>query len=95
MKHRCGLLVLLVREFLLDDLSFKVLLAFKNHPIDATLLKYHLIEGERTSFISEYKFNLAHLLNEIGVSADCEAEFFIVNTYIFPYDIGLAQLHNF
>jgi hypothetical protein len=81
-NHGSGLLVLLVGELLFNDLCFQVLFVFKYHSVDATLLEYHLVQSEGARFICEYKFDLAHLFNEVGVSADCETELFIVNCYI-------------
>jgi len=86
MNHRCGFLIFLVCELPFYDLCFEIFFVFEYLSIYATLLKYHLIKSESTSFVCENKFYLTHLFNEIGVSTNCETEFFIVNSNISPND---------
>lgn len=86
---RCVKLCLLQ---LLLNLSFIV----KNSAINRTHFKFHHIASKCPSFIRKHKFNLAHFLNKIRVSAKCIAlRLLIIHKHIMLDQISLSQLNDF
>jgi len=65
MKHLCCLFIVGRIKFLLDHLLFYIPSRRKHLSIDTALLEDHLICSERACFVSENKFHLSHLLDEI------------------------------
>ena len=68
---------------------------FEDLPINWTLFKFHNIAGESASFIRENELYLAHLLNQIWVSAQTVTSLGVKNVHVFAYQPRLAKFDHF